>query len=189
MVPVTPTFFATPAAFRAWLEKHHGVVGELLVGFHKKDSGKASMTWPESVDQALCYGWIDGVRRRIDDECYSIRFTPRRPGSIWSTVNIRRVGVLSGEGLMRPAGVAAFERRSENKSSIYAYERRQAAELTPAQEQKFKSNRKAWAFFSKQAPSYRRVMIHHVASAKKEETKVKRLDALIAISAKEERAQ
>ena len=126
-----PTFFATPEDFRAWLEEHHDTETELLVGFHKKGSGRPSITWPESVDQALCFGWIDGVRRRIDDDSYSIRFTPRKQRSTWSAVNVRRVGELTELGLMRPAGVAAFERRSDDRTAIYAYEQRKTAELDP----------------------------------------------------------
>lgn len=188
MAPVKPKFFATPALFRAWLAKHHLTAAELLVGFHKKDSGKASMTWPESVDEALCHGWIDGVRRSLDETSYTIRFTPRRPRSIWSSINIARMKILLEQGLVTPAGRAAFERRSDDKSSIYAYEQRKAATLTPAEEKQFRANRKAWAFFSAQAPSYQRVMIYHIVSAKKEETKQKRLTALIEISAQEKRA-
>lgn len=189
MVPVKPKFFATPALFRAWLAKNHETAGELLVGFHKRDSGKPSMTWPESVDAALCHGWIDGVRRRLDDTSYTIRFTPRRPRSIWSSINIRRMAVLLGQGLVAPAGRIAFERRSDDKSSIYAYEQRKAATLTPAQEKQFRSNRKAWSFFTAQAPWYQRVMIYHIVSAKRDETKAKRLAALIAVSAEGKRAR
>ena len=188
MAPVKPTFFASPAAFRAWLAKNHLEADELLVGFHKKDSGKPSITWPESVDQALCFGWIDGVRRRIDEVSYTIRFTPRRSRSIWSTVNIQRVAVLAEQGLMSPAGLAAFERRSDDKSSIYAYEQRHHAALPPAWEKKFRANGRAWAFFKAQAPSYQRVMIYRIVSAKREETRLKRLDALIEISGQQKRA-
>src|SRR5882672_10237126 len=119
-----PKFFATPTAWRDWLEKHHAGQKELLVGFYKKDSGKPSITWPESVDGALSYGWIDGVRRRIDDISYSIRFTPRRPRSIWSTVNIKRVQDLTRDGLMRPAGIRAFEAREEARSGVYSFEQK-----------------------------------------------------------------
>src|SRR5216683_1751207 len=132
-----PTFFATPAAWRDWLEKHHDRRQELLVGFYKKDSGKPSITWPESVDQALCFGWIDGVRRRIDDVSYSIRFTPRKRSSNWSAINIRRVADLTKLGLMRPAGLKAFEGRSEDKSRIYAYENA-VRTLEPAAEKTFR---------------------------------------------------
>ena len=138
-----PLFFETPAAFRKWLEKNHSSATELLVGFHKRGSGKPSMTWPESVDQALSYGWIDGVRRRIDDDSYSIRFTPRKSISNWSAINIARVAELTKLGLMRHAGLRAFEKRREDKSSIYAYENA-VRTLDPADEKTFRANRKAW---------------------------------------------
>ncbi len=178
-----PMFFETPAEFRDWLEEHHTDVAELLVGFHKKGSGRPSMTWPESVDQALCFGWIDGVRRGIDEHGYTIRFTPRKARSTWSRVNVKRAEELVEEGLMRPAGLAAFERRSDDRSGIYAYEQRKQAKLDPAAEKEFRADRKAWAFFSEQAPSYRRTATHWVISAKKEETRRKRLKTLIEDSA------
>jgi uncharacterized protein YdeI (YjbR/CyaY-like superfamily) len=177
-----PTFFATPEDFRAWLQEHHATAAELLVGFHKKGSGRPSITWPESVDQALCFGWIDGVRRRIDDERYSIRFTPRRPRSIWSAINVKRVGELAEQGLMHPAGMAAFERRSDDKTAIYSYERHTAAKLEPAMEREFKRDERAWAWFEAQPPSYRRTATHWVISAKKPETRERRLRQLIADS-------
>src|SRR5258708_807925 len=177
-----PTFFASPSAFRVWLEKHHDHASELLVGFYKKGSGIPSMTWPESVDQALAYGWIDGVRKGIDDVSYTIRFTPRRPGSIWSAINIRRVAELKKLGLMRPAGVQAFERRSDAKSSIYSYENAPRT-LDPIDEKKFRARKKAWEYFSNQAPSYQRVAIYWVMSARKAETRARRLAALIEDSA------
>jgi len=189
MVALKPRFFATTAGFRAWLERNHAKADELLVGFYRKDSDRASITWPESVDQALCFGWIDGVRRRHDETSYTVRFTPRRPRSTWSTVNIARVAVLTEQGLMRPAGLAAFARRSDEKSGIYAYEQRHTAALPPAYEKTFRANGKAWAFFTAQAPSYQRVMAYHIVSAKKEATRVKRLDALISVSARHMRAQ
>ena len=181
------TFFATPADFRAWLERNHETTPELLVGFYKKGSGKPSITWPESVDEALCFGWIDGVRRTIDDESYSIRFTPRRARSIWSNVNVNRVAELTKLGRMHAAGLRAFEARDPKRSGIYAYEgpRRQEFEtLSPAYEKKLKANAKAWAFFEAQAPSYKRVISRYVMSAKKEETQLKRLARLIEDSAK-----
>jgi uncharacterized protein YdeI (YjbR/CyaY-like superfamily) len=177
-----PHFFASPAAFRTWLEKNHASATELLVGFYKKDSGKPSITWPESVDQALCYGWIDGVRRRIDDVSYSIRFTPRKQISNWSAINIARVAELTKLGLMQTAGLRAFEQRRENKSAIYAYENA-VRTLDPADEKTFRANRKAWQFFNDQAPSYRRVCIYWVTSGKKEETRARRLATLIDDSA------
>jgi uncharacterized protein YdeI (YjbR/CyaY-like superfamily) len=179
-----PTFFATPAAFRAWLERNHDKEPELLVGFYKRGSGKPSITWPESVDQALSFGWIDGVRKRIDDESYTIRFTPRRKGSIWSAINIKRVAELTKQGLMHAAGVAAFEQRSDKKSAVYAYENA-PRELDPAYEKKFRANKKAWKYFNEQAPSYRRLAFYWVMSAKKEETRERRLLQLIDDSAKQ----
>ena len=178
-----PTFFATPEAFRRWLEKHHESARELLVGFYKVGSGKRSITWPQSVDEALCCGWIDGVRRRIDDESYSIRFTPRKATSNWSAINVKRMGELVAEGRVRPAGLAAFERRSEEKSKIYSYEQRYAAVLDPAFEKEFKKNEAAWKYFQNEAPWYRRTTTHLVMSAKREETRRKRLAELIAASA------
>ena len=177
-----PHFFATPTAFRKWLEKNHDKATELLVGFYKKDSGKPSITWPESVDQALCFGWIDGVRRRIDDVSYSIRFTPRKQISNWSAINIARVAELTELGLMRTAGLHTFEQRREDKSVIYSYENA-VRTLDPADEKKFRANRKAWQFFNAQPPSYRRVSIYWITSAKKEETRVRRLSHLIERSA------
>ena len=177
-----PKFFATPDAFRRWLEKNHEKEEELLVGFYKRDSGKKSITWPESVDQALCFGWIDGIRRRIDDVSYSIRFTPRRRGSIWSAVNIKRAKELIEQKLMAPAGVRAFEARDEKKSAIYSYENR-PRELAPEYEKTFRANRKAWDFWSVQPPSYRRQITDWVMEAKKEETRARRLAKLIDDSA------
>lgn len=177
-----PTFFPTPADFRDWLEKHHAEELELLVGFYKRGSGKPSITWPESVDQALCFGWIDGVRRRIDDVSYSIRFTPRKAVSNWSAINIARVAELTKLGLMAPAGLRAFEKRREYESAIYSYENK-VRTLPPADEKRFRANRKAWAFFTTQAPSYQRVAIYWVTSAKREETRERRLATLIDDSA------
>jgi uncharacterized protein YdeI (YjbR/CyaY-like superfamily) len=180
-----PTFFATPDEFRAWLAEHHEGSRELLVGFHKKGSGRPSITWPESVDQALCFGWIDGVRRRIDDESYSIRFTPRKARSIWSAVNIRRAGELREQGLMQPAGIRAFEQRAEDRSGVYSYEQRQAIEPTPEQEERFRATPGAWEFFQAQPAWYRKTVLWWVASAKKEETRRQRLEKLIDESAHE----
>jgi uncharacterized protein YdeI (YjbR/CyaY-like superfamily) len=173
-----PLFFETPADFRRWLERHHQSEKELLVGFHRKGSGRPSITWPESVDQALCFGWIDGVRRGIDDESYSIRFTPRKARSTWSSVNIARVQELEAQGLMQPAGAAAFAARTESRSSIYAYEN-ELRTLSDDDEATFRKNEKAWSFFSVQAPSYRRVVIYWVTNAKKDETRQRRLKTLI----------
>lgn len=174
-----PIFFTTPSDFRSWLEEHHDKTRELWVGFYKKGSGKPSITWPEAVDEALCFGWIDGVRKGIDDVSYTIRFTPRKASSNWSAVNIRRVGELSTLGLMRPAGLKAFEQRVEEKSGIYAYEQREAARLDDAYEEQFRANEKAWDFFQGQAAWYRKGAIWWVVSAKREETKRKRLATLI----------
>jgi uncharacterized protein YdeI (YjbR/CyaY-like superfamily) len=179
---MTPKFFSTSAKWREWLHRHHATKDELLVGFYKKDSGKPSITWPESVDEALCFGWIDGVRRRIDEVSYSIRFTPRRKGSIWSTVNIRRVTELTRLELMHPAGHAAHGRREEHKSGLYAYEQRKTAKLPAEHARTFRGNAEAWAFFRSQAPSYQHVASWWVISAKREETRRKRLARLIAVS-------
>ena len=178
-----PTFFATPSEFRRWLEEHHATARELWVGFYKKDSGRPSITWPEAVDEALCYGWIDGVRRRIDDVSYAIRFTPRKPRSNWSAVNVDRVAELTRLGRMHPAGLAAFNGRAAARTGIYAYEQRAAARLDPAAEQAFRANERAWAFFQAQAPWYRRTAIWWVVSAKQEATRLRRLATLIADSA------
>lgn len=177
-----PTFFETPAAFRAWLEAHHDKERELVVGYWKVGSGRPSMTWPESVDEALCFGWIDGVRRRIDDASYSIRFTPRKPRSHWSAVNVGRVEALSREGRMRPTGLKAFEERVAQRTGVYSYEQAEEPTLPPEMEKRFRARRKAWTFFQAQAPSYRRTATHWVASAKKEETREKRLAELIGCS-------
>jgi uncharacterized protein YdeI (YjbR/CyaY-like superfamily) len=180
--PIAPRFFATPADFRAWFDEHHETAGELLVGFYKKGSGKPSITWPEAVDEALCAGWIDGVRKSIDADSYTIRFTPRKPRSIWSAVNMRRIEELTGLGRMRAAGLRAFEKRSAAKSAIYAYEQRHAAQLEEAHERQFRANQAAWDWFHAQAAWYRRNSTWWVVSAKREETRLKRLATLIACS-------
>ena len=180
---IVPTFFATPADFRAWFEAHHETETELLVGFYKKGTGRPSITWPESVDQALCYGWIDGIRRSLGDEAYTIRFTPRRPRGIWSAVNIRRVGELTGLGLMRTAGLRAFEARTEDNSGIYSYEQRDRARFTDAHEAQFRTNIEAWTFFESRPRSYRQGAIRWVESAKREETRTRRLATLMEDSA------
>jgi uncharacterized protein YdeI (YjbR/CyaY-like superfamily) len=174
-----PTFFATPADFRAWLDANHADRDELIVGFHKKRSGRPSITWPEAVDEALCFGWIDGVRRSIDGDSYSNRFTPRRPRSNWSAINIRRVGELIEEGRMAPAGLAAFERRDEARSGVYSFERREPAKLDKAQERRFRAAADAWEWFQSQPPGYRRAALHWVVSAKRVETRERRLETLI----------
>jgi uncharacterized protein YdeI (YjbR/CyaY-like superfamily) len=177
---MTATYFTGPAEFREWLHANHATATELLVGFHKQHTGRPTLTWPESVAEALCYGWIDGVRRRVDDERYTIRFTPRQATSIWSSVNVALMETLIAEGRARPAGVRAFERRREAKSAIYAYEQRQTAELEPAMEREFRANRAAWRFFESTAPSYRRIVLWWIVSAKRPETRAKRLAELIA---------
>lgn len=173
-----PTYFPTQATFRKWLQKNHEKAVELLVGFYKVGSGKQSMTWSESVDEALCFGWIDGIRKSIDEESYSIRFTPRKPKSIWSAINIKKIEELSKQGLMHPAGLAAFSRREENKSRIYSYEK-EIATLSDDFLKIFKSNSKAWKYFQSLAPSYKNHAIHWVMTAKQETTKIKRLQELI----------
>jgi uncharacterized protein YdeI (YjbR/CyaY-like superfamily) len=184
---VDPVFFTTPSEFRAWLEQHHETEPELLVGFYRTKTGRQGITWAQSVDQALCFGWIDGVRRGYDTDSYTIRFTPRKATSIWSTVNARRIGELAGQGLVAPAGLAAFARRTDTRTSVYAHEQ-EPAELDPAEEAEFRANAPAWEFFATQAPSYRKVALHWVVRAKRPETRRRRLDALIAGSAIGERA-
>jgi uncharacterized protein YdeI (YjbR/CyaY-like superfamily) len=176
-----PKFFATAGDFRKWLDVHHATESELLVGFHKVKSGKPSMTWSESVDQALCFGWIDGVRKRIDDESYTIRFTPRRSGSIWSAINIEKVAQLKKRGLMRPAGAAAFKKRTDAKSAIYSYEKA-PEELDPEYERLFQKRTEAWKFFQEQPPGYRKLTSHYVMAAKNEKTRMSRLEKLILAS-------
>ncbi len=173
-----PTFFSTPADFRRWLEKHHAGTTELLVGFYKKGSGKPSITWPQSVYEALCFGWIDGIRRSLDEHRYTIRFTPRKPDSNWSAVNLKRVRELIAAGRMHPAGLKTFQNRDKRKAG-YSYEERKKIQLPPEYEQKLRANVKAWSFFEAQAPWYRRVASFWVMSAKKEETRLKRLATLI----------
>jgi len=178
-MPPKPTFFPTPSDFRAWFEARHDKFRELLVGFYKKDSGKPSITWPESVQVALCFGWIDGVRKSIDETSYMIRFTPRKPTSTWSAINIKSVQELTKKGLMHPAGLKAFAARDEKKSAIYSYEQRNSARFTCEQAKQFRSNKVAWEFFRSQATWYQRVTTFWVISAKREETKLKRLSELI----------
>lgn len=182
-----PQFFATAAAFRAWLASHSASATELLVGFHKVGSGQPSMTWSESVDEALCVGWIDGVRRRIDDRSYSIRFTPRKPTSIWSAVNIQKVAQLQSAGRMTASGMEAFQHRQAHRSAIYAHEQAAPADLSAPELRLFKRQAAAWQFFSNTPPGYRKVMLHWVTSAKKAETRAARLAKLMAASAEGQR--
>jgi uncharacterized protein YdeI (YjbR/CyaY-like superfamily) len=172
-------FFDHAEDFRAWLAAHAHEATELLVGFHKVGTGKPCMSWSESVDQALCYGWIDGVRKRVDDATYTIRFTPRKAGSIWSAVNIDKVAKLREQGLMTPAGEAAFAQRSEDRSRVYSHERETPAELSPEDLARFRRHKAAWAFFEACPPGARKRMLHVVTSAKKPETRAARLDRLI----------
>jgi uncharacterized protein YdeI (YjbR/CyaY-like superfamily) len=179
-------FFRTPSDFRTWLEKNHARARELWVGFYKKASAKPSITWPESVDEALCFGWIDGIRKRVDEISYQIRFTARRRGSIWSAINIKRARQLTKEKRMRPAGLKAFAARIENKSGIYSYEQRRA-ELEKPYCSRLKGNRSAWDFFQAQPPSYRKMVSWYIMSAKTEETRCKRFEKLMTASAKGKR--
>ena len=181
-ISAEPIFFPTPAAFRKWLTRNHATCREQWIGFHRKASGRPSITWPESVDEALCVGWIDGLRKTIDAESYKIRFTPRKKESNWSAVNIARVQELTRQGRMQPSGLKAFALRKPEKSGIYAYENRKSAVLNKADEKRFRSNRKAWEFFQRQPPSYRQNVIWALATAKKEETRRARLEKLIAAS-------
>jgi len=173
------TFFSSLPEWHTWLEEYHEIRQELWVGFHKKASGKPSITWPEAVDGALCFGWIDGLRKSLGDSSYVIRFTPRRPRSVWSSVNIRRVSELTKQGLMRSAGVQAFEKRTGNRSEIYAYEQRKGAKLGATYEKQFHTNKQAWDFFQVQPPWYQRTAAWWVISAKREETRRKRLVQLM----------
>jgi uncharacterized protein YdeI (YjbR/CyaY-like superfamily) len=181
-----PRFFRTPAAFRAWFEVNHARTSELLVGFHRKDSGRESITWPESVDEALCFGWIDGVRRSLDESSYTIRFTPRKLKSIWSNVNIAKVEMLIQQGRMMPAGLAAYALRDPARSGIYSFEK-EAAIFDVEAQRAFKKSKTGWAFFQAQPAGYRRLATHYVVSAKRPETRAKRLAALIEHSARGER--
>ncbi len=182
----TPKFFPTPAAFRKWLAANHKKASELWVGFYKKGSGKPSIDWPQSVDEALCFGWIDGIRKTIDEESYKIRFTPRKPSSVWSAVNVRNMERLIKEKRVQPAGLAAYGKRKENRSGIYAYEQR-SPELVEPYASKFKQNKAAWKFYQAQPPGYRKIMNWYVLSAKLEETRLKRLERLIETSAQGKR--
>jgi len=174
----TPTFFTTPTDFRKWLAKNHDKQTELYVGFYKTTSGKPSITWPQSVNEALCFGWIDGMRKSIDAESYFIRFTPRKPGSIWSAINIKKIEELTAAGLMNLAGLEAYSKRAEKRSKIYSYEKEPVA-LSKAYEKKFKANKKAWKFFQSQPAWYKKVSIHRIMTAKQEATQLSRLEKLI----------
>ncbi|HKO02942.1 MAG TPA: YdeI/OmpD-associated family protein [Thermoanaerobaculia bacterium] len=180
-----PRFFTSQAAFRKWLDANHDRADELLVGLRKVGAGKAGLTYKQALDEALCFGWIDGVRRTIDDESYSIRFTPRRARSIWSQVNIRRMNELIAAGVVKPEGLRAFEGRDETRTKLYSYENRTRG-LDVEYERQFRANAKAWKYFEAQPPWYRRTSSWWVMSAKKEETRARRLATLIDVSAKGE---
>ena len=177
----SPTFFAAEADFRAWLQANHETAPELLVGFWKKSSGKPSIDWPQARDQALCFGWIDGIRKSLGEEAYTIRFTPRRKGSIWSKVNVERFEALKVVGLMKPAGERAYE-ENKHKSGVYAYENEQKT-LSSEEERQFRDNDAAWADWDKRPAGYRRSALHWITSAKRPETRAKRLAELIKVSA------
>jgi uncharacterized protein YdeI (YjbR/CyaY-like superfamily) len=181
--PGDPRFFRDASAFRRWLETNHERRAELWVGFRKRETGLPSITWSEAVDQALCFGWIDSIRKRVDEGSYTNRFTPRKPSSTWSAVNMRRFGELRELGLVHPAGQRAFEQRSEARTGIYSYENRHQATFDRAQTRRFKANRAAWAWFSAQPPWYRTAATWWVMSAKREETRERRLSTLIEDSA------
>ncbi len=183
---VTPVFFSTRAALRRWFAAHHATADELWIGFYRKDSKRPSITYHEALDEALCVGWIDGVRKRRDAASYVQRFTPRRKRSIWSAINIRKVEQLEKAGRMKAAGRAAFESRDRQRASLYSYERA-SAELSPAQTRRFKAARAAWAFFQAQPPGYRRIATWWVISAKQDETQERRLTNLIERSRRGER--
>jgi uncharacterized protein YdeI (YjbR/CyaY-like superfamily) len=183
---VSVTFFKTQDDFREWLESHHEKETELIVGFYKVDSGKPSLSWSQSVDQALCFGWIDGVRRSIDKESYSIRFTPRRNTSNWSAINIKKIEDLTKAGLMKPAGLKAFSLWKENKSEIHSYEN-DTTFLDSNYEMQFRENKNAWDFFMKQAPSYRKAVMRWIMSAMQEKTRQSRLEKTIKESEQQKR--
>jgi len=176
--PRNLVFFPTPGDLRAWLVEHHQRETELWIGRYKKGSGKPSVTWPEIVDQVLCFGWIDGVGKGIDDEVYAQRITPRKAGSIWSAVNIAKAAAFTEAGLMYPAGLAAFEARREDRSAIYSHEQDEPATLSVEQEAVLRSVPGAWEFWESSAPSYRKAATHWVTSAKREETRASRLATL-----------
>ena len=182
MTPTGIRFFASPAAFGRWLETHHAKKTELWVGYHKKETGRPSLTWSESVDEALCWGWIDGIRKSVDASRYTMRFTPRRAGSIWSAINIRKVKALTVAGRMRPPGLAAFRARRGDRSGVYSFEQGKTAKLPPMYERVFRRNRAAWAFFRTRSDTYRRLTSWWVISAKQEETRLRRLGILIECS-------
>jgi uncharacterized protein YdeI (YjbR/CyaY-like superfamily) len=181
---MVPTFFDAPADLRRWFRARHAACAELWIGFYKKGSGREAVTYRQALDEALCFGWIDGMVRRVDEACYMQRFTPRTRRSTWSAINIARFGELKREGRVQAPGLAAFERRIESRSAIYTHEQKQTVVLTTAERRAFRANAAAWAFFSSQTPSYRRIATWWVQSAKKEETRQRRLAVLIDVSAR-----
>jgi uncharacterized protein YdeI (YjbR/CyaY-like superfamily) len=183
---MTPIYFANQKKFRKGLKENHKKETELFVGYYKVGTGKPSMTWSQSVDEALCYGWIDGIRKSVDKESYCIRFTPRKPTSNWSAVNIKKMEKLIQLGLMQQAGLEVFKKRKEENSEIYSFEKG-AKQFVTSFEKKFKINKKAWAFFITQAPSYQKTAIHWVMSAKQEKTQLSRLEKIIVESEKQKR--
>ena len=181
-----PTFFRSRAEFRKWLEMHHASEPELWVSFYRKGSGQPGITYSEGVDEALCFGWIDGVKKRVDESSYTHRFTPRKPGSVWSVVNTKRAKALVALGLMAPPGLQAFERRDRKKTKQYSYEREHPV-FDPAIERAFKAHARAWTFFRSQPPGYQRILTFWIMSAKKDEARLRRLAALVKTSAEEKR--
>jgi uncharacterized protein YdeI (YjbR/CyaY-like superfamily) len=180
----TPVFFKSANELRKWFQKNHDKISELWIGFYKVGSGKKGISYKEAVDESLCFGWIDGIRKGINEESYGNRFTPRKKSSNWSNVNIKRINELIKEGSVHPAGLAAFKKRTEEKSGVYSFEQ-DSHKLSPAFEKKFKANKTGWKFFTSQAPWYQRTAIHLVMSAKQEATRIKRLETLISDSEKE----
>lgn len=181
-----PVFFESAAAFRSWLEKNHQSEKEIVAGYYRVDTGKSTMTWSDSVDEALCFGWIDGIRKSVDEESYCIRFTPRNPKSNWSAINVKKMEELVKQGKMTQAGLAAFDKRLENQTAIYSYENRQE-KLSPELESKFAAHQDAFDFFCSQAPSYQKAVIYWVMSAKQEQTRETRLTRLIDASGRQKR--
>lgn len=182
--PSTPVVFPNGTSFRSWLARNHARRSEILVQIHKRHAASDGITYPAALDEALSYGWIDGVRRRIDDRTFSIRFTPRKRGSIWSLVNVRHVERLIAAGRMTKAGLAAYAAREAKRTGIYSFERTEPAKFAPDMLRRFKADRAAWAWFQSQPPWYQRVAIHRVVSAKREETRIRRFEALLALGAK-----
>jgi uncharacterized protein YdeI (YjbR/CyaY-like superfamily) len=185
---MTPRYFTSQADFRRWLETNHASARELLVGFYKKDSGKGGLTYKEAVDEALCFGWIDGIKKRVDEASYTHRFTPRRPGSIWSAINLKRMKELIANGVVSKAGLETYERRDPKKAGLYSFENRPQT-FDAAIEKKFRASTRAWTFFLAQPPGYQRICRFFVMSAKKEETRLRRVERVINASSKGQRLE